>query len=228
MLAAAPQLRAQTLEVMPVRIELPPGQLTTTLSITNRGTEPTAVQARAFAWSQKDNSEQLDATRDLVLSPPIAELPPGETQLMRILLRKPPVDKEATYRILVDQIPPAEDPGTVRIALRLSLPLFAEPMRRVAPEIDWRVVSADGSSAELVAQNRGGRHVRLTKVSLSGPDGLSLTVAGDESPYILPGAERRWKLTGHSAPLKTGTPLRLNAASNGGSFEAAPVIAAQP
>src|SRR5689334_2849737 len=80
-LLAAPRAHAQSLEVAPVRIELAAGQTTTTVTVTNRGTKATGIQARAFAWSQSANDDQLSPTKDVLLSPPIAEVAPGETQL---------------------------------------------------------------------------------------------------------------------------------------------------
>jgi fimbrial chaperone protein len=225
---AAGGAHAQSLEVAPVRIEMAPGQMTTTILVTNRGKESTGVQARVFAWKQSGNDDQLTATKDVLISPPIAELQAGQTQLIRILRRKPAAATEATYRILIDQIPPAAAPTAngVRIALRLSLPIFVAPAQRAEQNLEWRVVSADGIEAELVARNRGARHVRVSDLSLSGPTGVALTASG--SPYVLPGAERRWRLKGKFEGLRTGATLRLTGASDEGRIEAAPVLVPGP
>jgi fimbrial chaperone protein len=229
-LLAAPRAQAQALEVAPVRIEMAAGQTTTTLTITNHGSRATGIQARAFAWSQTANTDQLTPTRDVVLSPPIAELPPGETQLIRILVRKPAGATEATYRLFIDQIPPAQTANSgaaVQIALRMSLPIFVAPQRKVAADLQWRVVTSNGTT-ELVAHNRGGRHVRLSKLSLLGGPAADLRLPNTTAFYVLPGAERRWPVKGNVGDLKPGAALRLTGSSDEGRIEAAPILVPGP
>jgi P pilus assembly chaperone PapD len=110
---------AQSLSVLPVNILLQPGQRATTLTVTNQGNRETAIQVRAYAWSQPDGDDQLTTSDSVVVSPPLASIAPGATQVVRLILRLPPssADREATYRILVDQIPPAAEPGIVHVVL---------------------------------------------------------------------------------------------------------------
>jgi fimbrial chaperone protein len=228
---AAASAHAQSLEVAPVRIEMAAGQTTTVVTVTNRGMQPVGVQARAFGWNQSANADHLSPTKDVLLSPPIAEIAPGETQLIRILVRKPAGATEATYRLLIDQIPPAQTATSgfaVQIALRLSLPIFVQPPRRVASDLEWRVVSSDGTRAELVARNRGGRHVRLSKLTLVGPSAPDLGLPNTTAAYVLPGAERRWPISGKLAALKQGTALRVTGASDEGRIDAALVLVTGP
>ncbi len=78
----------------------------------------------------------------MVASPPAVTIAPGASQVARLILRKPPEGKEATYRLLVDQIPPPAAPGTVRVALRLSIPVFAEPATRAVAHVQYHVENA--------------------------------------------------------------------------------------
>src|ERR1035441_1912769 len=89
-------VRAQALSVLPVNIFLAPGQSVSTLTITNHGTTKTAVQIRAFAWDQQGDSDQLEATESVLVIPPIAPIDPGASQVVRLILRKPPQGREAT------------------------------------------------------------------------------------------------------------------------------------
>src|SRR4051794_23166458 len=98
---------AQSLSVLPVNVFLAPGQKAATLTVTNQGTSATAIQIRGYAWSQKDGSDQLTPSDALVVSPPLASIAAGATQVVRIILRQAPTAQEATYRILLDQIPTA-------------------------------------------------------------------------------------------------------------------------
>lgn len=101
--------------------------MATTLTVTNRSGQSVPVQIRAFAWDQAGGADHLTPTTDLMVSPPIVEIGPGVPQVIRLVLRHPAVQAEQAFRIIVDQIPPPGAPGTVRIALRLSIPVFAEP-----------------------------------------------------------------------------------------------------
>jgi fimbrial chaperone protein len=225
---AAGGAHAQSLEVAPVRIEMPAGKLSTTISVTNRGKQATGIQVRAYAWSQSNNADQLEPTKDLLVSPPIAELQAGQTQLIRVLLRKPAGGAEDTYRIFIDQIPPAGSESGIRIALRLSLPVFVSPTRKTASDLEWRLVSAEGGKAELIARNRGARHVRLGNLSLAGPSGTQFDMPNVAAFYVLPGAERRLRVTGKLGGLNPGAALRLTGTSDEGRIEAAPIFATTP
>lgn len=208
---------AQSLTVMPVVINMQPGQLAATISISGQGGAETSYQVRAFAWSQKDGTEQLDPTGDVLLSPPLGVIPANASQVVRIVIRKPPRDRESVYRILLDQVPPPSAPGTVRIALRLSLPIFVEPTTRAVPHIEWRV-ERDSNSMWVVAVNNGTRHERIHDIVLS----TGTTVfkpQGDSSPYLLAGATRRFRLTGDGVLPAAGASLHLTAQSDGGKID---------
>ena len=186
--------RAQALTVLPVGIQMAPGQLATTLTVINQGDGETSFQVRAFAWSQPGpGDDRLAATDDLLASPPLGTITAGATQVVRIVLRRPAPTQEASYRILLDQLPAPATPGTVRIALRLSIPVFVEPVARIAPHLQWRVESG-GGQAWLVAVNEGSRHETVRDIVLAAVRGGALRVEAGASPYILAGTTRRWRI----------------------------------
>lgn len=208
---------AQALTVMPVIIQLQPGQLAATISISGQNDgHATPYQVRAFVWSQDGDSERLEPTDDLVLSPPLGSIPPNATQIVRILARHPPQNREAVYRILLDQIPPPSAPGTVRMALRLSLPVFLEPATRVAPHLEWRI-EHDADGVWLVAINDGSRHDRVHDILLSA-GAATIKPEGDSSPYLLAGATRRFRLP-RDVVLPDAAGLRLTAQSESGKID---------
>lgn len=208
---------AQSLTVMPVVIDMQPGQLAATISISGQAGSETSYQVRAFAWSQNGNADRLDPTDEVLLSPPLGVIRANSTQVVRIVIRKPPKDHESVYRILLDQIPPPSAPGTVRIALRLSLPIFAEPTTRVAPRIEWHV-ERDGEGMSLVVVNNGTRHERIRDIVLSAGT-MTFKPQGDSSPYVLAGATRRFRLTGEGDLPAAGANLHLTAQSDGGKID---------
>src|ERR1700691_2443738 len=148
---------AESLSVVPVNIFLPPGQKATTLTVTNQGTSQTTIQIRAFAWNQQGDDDQLTTSDEVVVSPPLASIAPGAGQVVRLILRKTPQGREATYRVLIDQIPPPAEAGVVHVVLRMSIPIFAQPMTRSLPHVQYRIEVHAGKLI-LVGINDGLRH----------------------------------------------------------------------
>jgi fimbrial chaperone protein len=223
---AAPAARAQALSVLPVIIQMAPGQRAAALTLVNQGSVQSAVQIRTFVWSQPGGHDQLTPSDELLASPPLATIPPGGTQIVRLALRQPPQGHEATYRILIDQIPPPAEPGVVRVTLRLSLPIFAEGETRVAPHLQFHI-ERDAGQSYLVALNDGSRHETLRDITLTTSDGNKLTTEAHASPYVLAGATRRWRLDAQTPlPARGGTVhLSANAdTSTGVVDQAVPIV----
>ncbi len=218
-------VRAQGLSVLPVTIQLAPGQLAAALTVINQSDGETSFQVRPFAWHQQDGADELASTDDLLASPPLGTISAGATQVVRLVLRKPPQGREATYRILLDQIPPPAAPGTVRIALRLSIPIFAEPATRAVPHVQWRVLSS-GRQSYLEALNDGDRHETVRDILLAS-SGSTDKVEANVSPYILAGSTRRWRIITPNLHLAPGAILRVTAQMDSGPLDqTVPVVAA--
>lgn len=214
--------QAGQLEVSPVTLDLPAGVISTVLTIANRGSERTGIQVRGFTWSQSVREDQLTPTRALLISPPIAELNPGEVQTVRILLREPPRGTEASYRLLVDELPSAGSSSMVRLALRLSLPLFAAANEPTRPELQWALVTAAGRP-ELQVINHGTKRERVLELGVQAPGSGPLRAQPLTNAWVLPGAERRWALPAH-AELR-GNQVQLTGRSDSGMINAAiPVL----
>ncbi len=219
---AGASARAQGIQVTPVVVEFVSGQMATTITVTNTGTNSVAIQVRPFTWEQLGETDTLKPTNDLAISPPIADVGAGETQTFRIVSRKAASVVEAAYRLLLDQIPSSRAGSGVQFALRLSLPVFLEPTARVAPSIDWRIVS-DGRTATLVASNKGNSRNRLLSPNLVA--GMRrLAVVANGNPYILPRTERVWKLTGGG--VQQGASARLTGLSDAGRLDVAVPVTA--
>jgi fimbrial chaperone protein len=213
-----PAARAQALMVLPVNIQMAPGQKASTLTVINQGDTETAIQIRAYAWSQQNGDDQLTPSDAVMVSPPLATIAPGASQTVRLVLRQSPQGQEATYRILVDQIPPPAAPGVVRVVLRLSIPIFAQPAIRAVPHVQFHV-ERDAGKMFLVALNDGGHHEVLREALLSTSDGRTLKTTSNASPYILAGATRRWAIDAQGLPPLSGETLRLTAHADSGAIE---------
>ncbi|MGE4435720.1 fimbrial biogenesis chaperone [Achromobacter sp.] len=72
----------------------------------NNGKSASRIQIRALRWTQANGADELVAQDSIVVSPPAAEIQPGQRQLLRLIrtVAVPPGKQEA-YRILIDEIP---------------------------------------------------------------------------------------------------------------------------
>jgi fimbrial chaperone protein len=207
--------QAQSMSVTPVTIVIPPGEMASSLTITNQSDRILSFQLRAFIWTQSGTGEsQLTPAGDLIASPPLGSIPPGGRQIARLVLHRPAQGKEASYRILLDEIPPPAAPGMVNIQIRMSIPIFASPSTHIFPKLQWSVES-DGDQAFLVGVNSGGRHTLVRNISLTTAQGVKLKVEGQGLPYILPGAARRWRISPRAALPAPGSSLHLVAQLSG-------------
>lgn len=224
LLWAALPAAAQSITALPVTIRMAPGERVAAVTVINQNDSEMSFQVRGYAWTQEGGEDRLVATDAIQVSPPLGTIPPNTTHVVRVLLRDAPAGREATYRILLDQIPPPAQPGTVRIALRLSIPIFAEPDTAVAPQLRWRVEHGARQSF-LVAENAGTLHEKVTGIALAGANGRAYSVERNVSPYVLPGATRRWRILGAEPPA-SGT-LSLTGQSNAARLAVqVPIVAA--
>src|SRR6478672_4286434 len=101
---AAPASAVTSLQVAPVRIEVPAGAAASKLTLANGGDETLQAQIRVFKWVQVKGKDQLMETREVVASPPMLALEPGKSNVIRIVrTAKTAVAQEESYRLLVDQ-----------------------------------------------------------------------------------------------------------------------------
>jgi len=211
--------RAQNLAVLPVNIFMPPGQMATTFSVTNQATTETAIQIRAYAWNQPDGGDdQLTPSDAVVVSPPIATIAAGATQVVRLILRQPAQGREATYRILVDQLPPPAQAGIVHVVLRLSIPVFAQPQVRAVAHVQYHV-EVNGGQSYLVASNDGLSHDVIRDIVLTTADGRKLKTESRALPYVLAGSTRKWHIVAQDPLPLPGDTLRLTARAIAGAID---------
>ncbi len=218
LLVSASTSGAQSLKVVPVNIPMGPGEKAATLTVINDGGTATAVQIRAYDWNQPDGKDQLKSSTDVLASPPVATIAPGDSQVVRLVLRRSPQGREATYRILLDQIPPPAEPGVVHMVLRLSIPIFAQPLTRAVAHVRFHIERGAGQVV-LVGINDGLRHEAIREIELMTSDGRTLKPVAGTSPYILAGVTRRWAIAEQGAMPLTNETLRMTAQTDAGKLE---------
>ncbi|MDM0045085.1 molecular chaperone [Variovorax dokdonensis] len=188
---------ASGLQVAPTSLTLPATQNADGLWLSNTGDAVVHAQVRVFKWTQDKDGDQLTPSREVLVSPPMIELAASDRQLIRVIRTgAPPADAEATYRVVIDELPVAAGPDKgVQFVLRYSVPVFMAPAGAVAPQLDWKMVR-EGSQAVLEVGNSGSMHAQLADLKFTNAQGKSTDVHPGLLGYVLPGAKRRW-------PLKT-------------------------
>ena len=232
LLASLPAGAATSVLIWPIDPVLEANQKAGALWLENRGTAPANLQVRVFAWRQGDYQEQFQAQREIIGSPPVANIAPGQKQLIRLTRTgNSPAGQEQAYRIIIDEIPsplPSDSASqgataAIRLQMRYSVPLFVygeglwgkpDPEgKRIAdgvgkPQLSWRPVTVQGQPyVEL--RNTGPVHARLTDVVVQ-QSGQPKPLAQGLLGYVLPGASMRWP-----APLPPSNASVLKGRING-------------
>ncbi|MDI2143129.1 MULTISPECIES: molecular chaperone [unclassified Pseudomonas] len=232
LLAGVKAQAASSVLIWPIDPVLEADQQASALWLENRGSETANLQIRVFGWSQNGFQEQYQNQRDVIGSPPVAKIEPGQKQLVRLTRTKDvPPGQELAYRIIIDEIPSAQPPAAdtgktaaaIRFQMRYSVPLFAygaglwskedttrqrDPKGIGLPQLSWRTVSVDGKPYVEV-RNQGAVHARLTDVALK-QGGQSKPLAEGLLGYVLPGAVMRWPAPGSTTGELAG---RINGAA---------------
>jgi fimbrial chaperone protein len=219
LLAVPFSVSAATLQVSPINIEVIAPTTTATETLTNiDGKGVLNCQVRVFKWVQVNGVDKLEPTKDVVASPPALTIKEGANATVRIVrLSKAPVKIEETYRLLVDEIPPAPTKGTaaVAFAVRHNIPVFFSP-GGLASKLEWKAKATKGG-IQISAQNTGQRHVRLASLQITGggeTDAFNDGLAG----YALAGSGNSWKIK--SKAIRAGSTIKITAKGNDGPIEA--------
>lgn len=199
---------ASGLQVTPVLLEFKPGQRAHAVSLSNSGQRALQAQVRVRSWRQVDGSDSLEPTTELVASPPMVEIPPGQTQIVRIVRTSPAIrpTAESAYRLLVDELPEAtgatspdaaKRPGGVQFLFRYLIPIFVGPQDEGARNgaVTARLTLAEDQRAKLTIRNTGARRVKLSNLSYTDDASSESVVLGSGLfGYVLAGATRQWTL----------------------------------
>jgi fimbrial chaperone protein len=218
--AAAATAAASTLGVAPIRVELSPKQNIAVVTVRNEEDSPVTVQARPAAWSQQDGQDQLADTHDLLVTPPLFTIPARGHQVVRIaLLRKPDPSRELDYRLVLSEVPPAKTAEVtgVRIALRITLPIFVAAVTPTSPDLSWRHTWLPDGTLQVEAQNHGSAHIQIFDFDAQTADHAARVVHTDAARYLLPGSGAHWQLH-PGANLSPVPRIVLHGHSDAGDF----------
>lgn len=221
---------ATNMLIWPIDPALGANDNATELWLENKGATAATMQIRVLGWKQVTGEENYRSQQDVVASPPIVNIDAGKKQLIRLIRQSPtPAGQEQAFRILIDEVPPAErstgSQAGVSLLMRYSLPLFvygdginfqrnaAEPVHLNQSQLSWKMTTHNGHPA-IEVTNRGTVHARLSKVSINGR-----TVADGLLGYVLPGSYRTWPLP---AGVSRGETLKAEVNSDSKIWQSGP------
>lgn len=197
-LATAAQ--AADLSVNPVRVTLDSPQDIGMIRMENRGSEPVVMQASVKDWSIENGTDRYRDTEQLVVTPPVFTVEPGERQVVRLGLENPsPASTKQAYRVYFEESAarPAEDgsdgaDGTqVRINLRIGIPVFIAAEEAGQRYTSWQT-RLDADQRLLVrGENRGNMPLRTSQVAVLDDSGAVLAER-EGIAYLLAGTQREW------------------------------------
>ena len=209
--------------VNPTRIELGVGQLSATLVIRNDDRTPAVIQLESRSWEQKDGQDLYATTKELLVTPPIVTVEPGSEQIVRIALRRAlDPQKELTYRIFLQEVPPPPQPGFtgLQVALRISIPVFAKAGDNALAKTAWRVAYQSGEHALRVGLiNSGNAHLQFQEFQLFAPGSQTALAAQQTMLYLLPGQGHEWLIKLDPSVRMVGGRLRLKAVTDAGEWD---------
>ena len=155
--------------VSPMRIDLDKQKRSVVMRVSNSGEEPVRIQINSFIWEQSPIGEdQYIETGDLLTFPKLATIKPGETQIIRVGIKRPALDTEKCYRLFLEEIPPASQEGSasISVALRVGIPVFAAPLQPKAKG-GLSAVDLSGGLFSFSLNNTGNITNKLSKLNLT-------------------------------------------------------------
>jgi fimbrial chaperone protein len=214
--------QAGTFNISPIRAELGGPRHTAVLTLANADDQPVVVQVNVVQWSQSEGADQLDDTREMLATPPVLQIPGMSEQIIRVALRREPdPDRELSYRVIFQEVPQAAaaDFTGLRVALRISIPVFVAPARgKASAEVSWEAHWLPDGDLEVAATNHGNGHTQVIDFDLDLP-GADAPLHGNTSKYVLPGNRIVWTLKPPADAAKAG-PIKIHGRSDQGDFAA--------
>jgi len=213
--------------IAPIRVEL--SSRAPMVAVTVRNTDAGAaasIQTETMVWRQEGGEDVYEATRALVVSPPIFTLAPGAEQVVRIALRgQADAVRETLYRVYFRELPAAvEDAAsagrtpTVRMVLRMGIPVVVAPVSgKPTAKPVVRVEATKEGGQRVVMQNDGTGHLRVTNLVVTDTK-TGGEVAKSGSFYVLPSswwASREFPI----AADNPGGTLHVTASTDAGDID---------
>lgn len=215
-------VRAASLQVFPVQLDLKAPAAASKLTLRNIGTTSVVTQVRIYRWHLTNGKDELVETRDVVASPPLITVAPKAEQLIRVVrAKKDPVVGEESYRLIIDEIPDTvlSAGSGVKFAVRYSIPVFfSEPAQRRGTLL-W-TVSQHSGTLTVSASNTSDRRVRVSKLKVTMPNGDTASFGNGLTGYVLANSVAAWSVKDANARRAPGSRVLISAETDNGPVQA--------
>ena len=194
--------QASDVTLMPVNVKLDRNNDRATVQVLNNGQEPVLMQAEAIAWTRVDGQDHDAPTSDLIVNPPVFTVQPGQTQVLRLGLRRnQELAQEGTYRIVLREVPMPRTSdllqvsGSVRVLVTMRVPVYVAPAQVKRSE-QWQVRRAPNGDLLAQVTNDGNVHLKIGELRLhdAGGEALAALAQKGSQAVIFPGEQRVYRL----------------------------------
>ncbi len=195
--SVAASAQAGSLTVTPIIVTLDYRTHSTALTIKNEGSETRVIQTELLRWTQKNGADVQTPSRDILVNPPLATLQPGQSQVVRIGLKRAADNaQELAYRLYLTEVPPPSEHSTgLRIALRLGVPIYVAPRLTPSARLGWQAARSQNGALLLTVLNNGNRHLRVDSFRIVDPGSGRTLGASRPVPFtLLAGQSRLYSL----------------------------------
>jgi len=209
---------AAQLSISPTRLSVTPESEAIAFSLRNGGDQKALVEVAVYTWTDINDPNALEPTKDFIVVPPVVEIPAKQAQVLRLAQRvSGDVKAEQMYRLILKEVPSAiRAENGVGFALEMSLPVFLAPQGASAKPV-WSLRWKDVATPELLLANQGDAHLRVRSIELFDDPNGSPLYRNDESAYVLPSNEKVWPLGAELKSFKG--PFTLKAETSNGTVE---------
>jgi fimbrial chaperone protein len=196
LLASSSYSSSSNFNVKPVRIEFSKAKMNSSVQVMNMEDATLTVQALALSWTTDGEKDIYTSVDDILLNPPVFEIPAHGTQYMRLGLRKlDGATVERAYRLILAEVPKPPEPGFtgLRTVVRISIPVFIKPDVACSAQLLWEARRNAEGVLILTAINRGTAHIQITHLTAVG-DQHGEPVGEFLNDYLLPGQRHEWTI----------------------------------
>jgi fimbrial chaperone protein len=203
------------MSITPVLVELSPVRRVASVKISNSSDKSQTFQTELLSWRQLDGNNLYEKTDKLQVVPPIAEIPPGASQIFRVALRsKLPTGNEETYRLIFEDISENTETQTtqsvVNLRFRYDLPVFVTGSGKVGLKPRLGACATPGPSGCVRLDNEGDRFVLVKRLTV---EGGTWRKEVDTGFRVLAGAWKQWTF---DRPANYAGSLTVNAETSAG------------
>jgi fimbrial chaperone protein len=206
-LSALSPVRASSLSVVPISIDIVQPAAIGTLTLRNREARPLNAQVRVFRWTQVDGQDRLEPTQDVIPSPPIVTINAGADYVVRLQRTAAgEIAGEEAYRAVIDELPNPnrQRNGTIALVLRYLVPVFFLSPDAAQPKLVWSLARRNGRTM-LTAANSGDKRIQMVDLDLGASAGHRATIAKGLAGYVLGHSTRAWVVAAKARPLDSAT-----------------------